>query len=572
MFSRRRLAFIISITIVFSVLFFLFNIDHDFLRSQVINIADDFSTLDTISAPWVEGADDGFIIVGNSQSDSDKLIKANTIDALKQIKAEYITVNQVENEELNGNAILIFVSSDLSQVGDLERIANHIKEGGRAIFAAGIPNETYGRFFDPVWGILERGGFTTSSEMTFNESFFPYDLITINDAYTTYSMTLRLNDACEVLIQGENENPLVWTYAYNQGRIAMINGSFMESKLSSGILIASINSTREQSIYPIQATKTVFLDAIPPLFDGNDDRSFEYYGRSAESFVRDKLWAILLQSASLHDLRLTSSFMAIDKQNFDSQNANQQTFSYISQEIIKNKGEITLSGNHVDLGTLTEARVDQTKVFFEKFFPNYTIHSYYPLYGKISQDQIDLIQKVYPSIDVIRTLLQGDNEIQSSEDYILKDGTVFFPTMTYGYKAEGIQLYTFMSRLTSHGLVSHSFDINSLFTVPTNESNWNTLNKTFDQLSDVYFRETPWLDAITISPAAERLKAMIKLRVKTKTEADQMIVTCADMTVGQKFLFYSTKEIKSINGASFERINSRYYLIEAQAASFEIVY
>ena len=161
MFSRRRLAFIISITIVFSVLFFLFNIDHDFLRSQVINIADDFSTLDTISAPWVEGADDGFIIVGNSQSDSDKLIKANTIDALKQIKAEYITVNQVENEELNGNAILIFVSSDLSQVGDLERIANHIKEGGRAIFAAGIPNETYGRFFDPVWGILERGGFTT---------------------------------------------------------------------------------------------------------------------------------------------------------------------------------------------------------------------------------------------------------------------------------------------------------------------------------------------------------------------------------------------------------------------------
>lgn len=572
MFSRKRLAYIIIITIVFSGLFFLFNLDHDFLRSQSVNSADELKPIEKFTASKLNTSDAGFLIVGNPQNESERQIKTNVVKAFNQIKAKITQVESITDADLVNDIILVFVVADVSQTGDLEKIAEYIRNGGQAIFAAGIPSENNIRYLDPVWGILERGSFTSVSDITFNEGYFPYEQTTIPNGYTTYSSNVRLEETCEILIQGNNEIPLVWTHPYDLGRITMINGTFMESKLSIGILIASINNTREYSIYPILSTKTIFLDAIPPLFDGNDENSFEYYGRSAESFVRDKLWAVLLQKASVLDLQFTSSFMAIDKQTFESQNANQQTFSYISREIIQNKGEITLSGNHVDLNNLTVERIEQTKSFFDNFFPNYNLHAYYPLYGKIDQNQIDLIQEIYPSIDIIRILYEGDPQTQSSGDYEVSNGNVIYPTTTFGYKAEGLQMYTFISVLTSHGSISHSFDINSLFTVPSSESNWNTLNKSFDILVDLYFKKTPWLESVTISPAAEKVKEMDGLDVETFTESNQITVACSDMAIGQKFLFYSPRKIKSAQGASYEEINSRYYLIEAQSPSFVLHY
>ena len=572
MFSRKRLAYIITITLIFSGLFFLFNLDYDFFRSQSINEADNLVPSEKISATLDGISDAGFLVVGDPKTNAERQTQTNVIKALTQIKAKYTVINSLSNQDLSGSATLVFIVQDVSLTGDLESIAKYITNGGQAIFAAGIPADTDWRYLDPVWGILERGSFKTVSDITFNKGYFPYDEITALDAYPTYSMTLHLNDSCEVLINGENDIPLVWTHAYKSGKIAMINGTFMESKLSMGVFIAAVNSTRDHFLYPILATKTVFLDAIPPLFDSNDDHSFEYYGRSAESFVRDKLWSVMIQKATLLDLKLTSSFMAIDKQPFNSQNANQQTFSYISREILRNKGEITLSGNHVDLNNLTDSRIGLTKSFFEKFFPNYHLHAYYPLYGIIDQNQIDQIQSVYPTIDIIRLLYEGDGITQSSGDYAVNGDTVTFPTTTYGYKAEGQQLFAFISVLTSHGSISHSFDINSLFTVPSTESNWNTLNKSFDVLTDLYFQKTSWLESVTISPAAEKVKELSAIEVFTQTGTDKMSVACSDLTVGQKFMFYSITPIRSAQGAKFTRINEHYYLIEAQAASFVLNY
>jgi hypothetical protein len=572
MFSRKRLAYIITITMIFSGLFFLFNLDHDFFRSQSINEADKLVPSEKISATLNGIIDAGFLVIGDPQTNTEQQTQTNVIKALTQTRAKYTMTDSLTKQDLLGSAILVFIVQDVSLTGDLESIAKYITNGGQAIFAAGISAETDWRYLDPVWGILERGSFKTVSDITFNQGYFPYNEITAFDAYPTYSMTLRLNDSCEILISGENDIPLLWTHAYKSGKIAMINGTFMESKLSLGVFIAAVNSTRDHSLYPILATKTVFLDAIPPLFDSNDDHSFEYYGRSAESFVRDKLWSVMIQKATLLDLKLTSSFMAIDKQPFISQSANQQTFSYISREILRNKGEITLSGNHVDLNNLTDSRIGLTKSFFEKFFPNYHLHAYYPLYGIIDQNQIDLIQSVYPTIDIIRLLYEGDGITQSSGDYAVNGDTVTFPTTTYGYKAEGLQLFTFVSVLTSHGSISHSFDINSLFTVPSTESNWNTLNKSFDVLTDAYFQKTSWLESVTISPAAEKVKALSAIEVFTQTGTDQMSVACIDLTRGQKFMFYSVTGIRSAKGAKFTRINERYYLIEAQEASFVLNY
>ncbi len=572
MFSRKRLAYIITITIIFSGLFFLFNLDHDFLRSQEKNQADSFVNSEKFSATLTQTEDPGILVIGVPKDKSETQIKTNVVKALSEIKSHITSLDTLKAADLKNNPILIFVVADVSKAADLQLIADYVKKGGKAIFAAGIPTDSDWRYLDPVWGIQERGSFSTISDITFNPGYFPYESIAIKDGFPSYSMTLRVEESSEVLLEGPNQNPLVWSHDYGLGRSTMINGTFMESKLSLGILVAALSNTKEHALYPILGTKTVFLDAIPPLFDGNDENSFEYYGRSAESFVRDKLWAVLLQKASVFDLKLTSSFFAIDKQNFESQNANQQTFSFISRQIIQNGGEITLSGNHVNLDQLTQTRVQMTKTFFNQFFPNYNLHAYYPLYGKIDEAQINTIKSVYPTIDILRILYEGDETTQSTGDFEVRDDLVVYPTTTYGYKAEGTQLYTFLSLLTSHGTISHSFDINSLFTVPSSESNWNTLNKSFDVLSEQYFGKTAWLDPLTISPAVERLKELAGLTLKTHTEVGSLTAACLDLSLGQKFMFYSKDKILSATGASYKQISPNYYLIEASAATFTLTY
>lgn len=572
MFSRKRLAYILIITLIFSLLFFVFNLDHAFFRSQAVNPFDKYVPTDPLSAQLDGVADAGYLIVGNPQNDTEKRIKANVLFTLDQLKATSIETDSLRDTDYAEDSVIIFVVQDISSASDLQQLAQAVTDGRRVIFAAGLPMESTYKYLDPLWGILERGSLTPVSDITFVGSYFPYESITASQAYPTSALTVRLNVDAEVLLKGPEDLPLVWTHAYRLGRVAVINGSFLESKLSSGLLVGAVNAVKEYALYPVLGTKVVVLDAIPPLFDSNDDKSFEYYGRSAESFVRDKLWPVLIQKATVLDLKLTSSFLAIDKLKFDAQNANQQTFSSINREILRYGGEITLAGNHVDLDPLTQARITQTKTFFEQFFPNYTVRAYTPLYGKIEASQLDLLQTVYSSMKVLRLLVDGDGITQSNGDYGIQNDTVIYPTTTYGYIAEGKQLYTFVSMLTTYGAISHSFDINALFTVPSSESNWNTLNQPFDVLTERFFAKTPWLKSLTISPAAQKVRDLADLQVDTSTQTDRMIVACQDLIPGQTFMFYSNKPILSIEGARFTRINERYYLIEAESASFTIHY
>jgi hypothetical protein len=570
MFSRKRLAYILIITLIFSLLFFLFNLDHAFLRSQAINPADQFVSAETLDAQLTGEADADFLLIGIPGNSIETQIRDNLRFTLTQFKIPFREVERVSDD--SGSSLRIYVVQDIENVTDLEELATFITEGGRALFAAGVPTASVYRYLDPVWGILERGSLISTQDVTFNEGFFPYPSITIPNGYPTVALNVRLNTACDILVEGENAIPLVWVQTYRSGKIAMINGTFLEAKESSGLFVAALNALREHAILPILGTKTVFLDAIPPLFDGNDDNSFEYYGRSAESFVRDKLWSVLIQKGTLLDLKFTTSFMAIDKLKFDAQNANQQTFSTINRDVLRNGGEITLSGNHVELSDLSVERIQQTKTFFEGFFPNYRLHAYYPLYGKIDEPQLARLRSVYPTLDTLRYLYDGDGITQSSGDYGVQDGLVTFPTTTYGYVAEGHQLYTMVSTLTTYGAISHSFDINALFTVPSSESNWNTLNRSFDTLTQTYFAQTRWLKAMTVSYAAQKVRQWDALEISTSTQPDQLEIACTDLVVGQAFLLYSATPIQRVEGATMTPINDRYYLIEALGASIVVHY
>ncbi|MEG1388723.1 MAG: DUF2194 domain-containing protein [Angelakisella sp.] len=568
MFSIKRLFSLAFIAVGTSLLFFLFNLDNDFIRTEQSNFADSFLPLEA-----VQSEDMGFtvrkrsyIVVGKPVDSYESAVKENVCSILDSIKVGYSTKDVLTREDLTdtGTAI-IFVERNLSKVADLELLANYVDGGGHILLASGLPDAVDSAYLNPVFGIIERGEYLLCDDVTFLEGTLPYPKVSVENGYPSYSYSSRLNESCEILLSGNNSNPLVWVNRYINGSCAVINGTFMENKISEGIFLGALAAMEENFIYPVLGTKTVYFDAIPPLTINNDQKSYEYYGRSAEAFIRDKLWGDLLKSAVTMDFKITSSFLGIDTDSFNPATVNRQTFAYICRQVLQHGGEITLAGNHTELQDLPENKAQAVEKLFSSIFPNYNIYGYYPLYGKVDVEDFYTLRASFNKLNVMRCLLTGDDKVSTVDDFqLLPDGTIIYPTLTYGYSSTGMQMYSFLSMLTGRGVVSHSFDVNSLFTTPEEDSSWNHLGKRYDKLCSDFFGKTRWLAPTTLSEAAQEYRRYELLEYSADYAEDRVTVNCHSMVPENKFLFRSSRKIKSIAGGEYRVLYPNFYLITAR--------
>lgn len=573
MLSSKRLIYILVVVLVISSLFFLFNLDKAFFQTDKINKADKLTYAKLLNSeiPILTNSNI-YLVVGKPSSSSENLIKENILRVLSDLRVDYGYSENLTQGQLKGTKTIIFCIIDVSKSIELGQLTQFIRNGGKVIFAAGIPDNNTLAYLYPIWGIVELGRHENFNNIKFNEGTIPYDEILIENNSPAYAINARLSNTCTILVETSNTNPLIWTNNYSFGKCAVINGNFMENKLSEGILVLTLANLEEAFIYPIIGAKTVFLDAVPPLFNSNDENSFNYYGRSSDSFVRDRLWGVLLQKSKLYNLKYTTSFLAIDKSNIDMSYANKQSFSFINKEVIQNEGELTLAGDHNGLYNISVTRLESIKKYFEELFPKYNIHSYYPLYGKSKLDDFKKLKTTFTKLNTYRCYYYGNPNEQTVGNFevLNKEGIVSYPTITYGYKSQGLNMYNFISLLTSKGVISHSFDINSLFTVPENESNWNTLAKDYDNLNVDFFKKTPWLEAMTISPAVQLVQAMEKLEYKIKVIDNKMIVYSNNIMSGQKFMLFSIHTPLKITGGTYKKINKYYYMVSIQETELTI--
>ncbi|NCC76518.1 MAG: DUF2194 domain-containing protein, partial [Clostridia bacterium] len=196
-----------------------------------------------------------------------------------------------------------------------------------------------------------------------------------------------------------------------------------------------------------------------------------------------------------------------------------------------------------------------------------------PLYGTCDLQHLAVIRQTFPEISILRYPLDffASPEKQSALDELTRDEKItLFPTITHGFKIDRDQYLTYLSQLTTLGLVSHSFDVNYLFTVPEKDSNWNELDEFYDDLCDQYFAPVRWLSDLTISPAAKNLDATRQLSYTTRTHEKQMTITCQNFTPGQAFFFRSEMPIARATGATVQPINRTYSLVIADTPQFTL--
>ncbi|MDD2457770.1 MAG: DUF2194 domain-containing protein [Eubacteriales bacterium] len=572
--SSRRLLILLVLLLLSGLLFFTYNLDNQFLSSADTNPWATFEPEAVLDAAAPESKPDRrYVVAGKPEDTRELAIKNQTLAVLDFLGLSYRTRDVLKANDLKLGETLIVIVSDLEQIYDPQDLAEFVRTGGDLILAAGLSPDYNKTFFDPLLGIRERGTFSEVKSLRFCEGTLPYPETDIIGLDAFMALNVRLQAAAQVLIETTDGMPLAWVHPYEDGQVGVMSGPMLENPVTAGFLIPVLGEVAGQLVYPIVNAKVVALDAAPPLFDSNDNLSFQYYGRSAESFVRDQLWNIFEQKAALLDLAYTTSFIGIDANPFKISQVNLQTFSFVNKQVLKLDGEIMLAGDHNGISELTEERVADLATFFRDSLPNYALRSYYPLYGTCDLQHLAAIRKEFPEIAILRYPLDffASPAKQAVLDVLVKDAAItLFPTITDGFKVDRDSYLAYLSQLTLRGLVSHSFDVNYLFTVPEKDSNWNELDDAYDELCDQFFAPVRWLSSLTISPAASNLAATSQLMYTTQTTAGQITVTCQNFTPGQAFFIRSRTPVERATGATVQPINSTYSLVIAETPQFTL--
>jgi len=572
MLSIKRLLQLIAITVFIGVAYLLLTIDHNTSNLEGKNYFIDVPLqLITNNIP-VNSNNENYLLVGSSKDKSETAIHENILATLSSMKLSFKSVKSLTQSDLDSKPTLIFCVAKVSSCADMGLIGNFISSGGKVLFAAGIPEAYYDSYLNPVWGIIEKGNRKSVSDFLISDGFLPYSGVDLDFKGSNASTILKLGPNSKTYVRSHENLPIIYSNDFNGNKTVVINGTFLQDKFASGLFTASLGVLKGDLLYPIIGTKTIFLDAFPPIANVDDIRSSALYGRSSEAFLRDILWPQLLANQSQHGLKYTASILSILPETYDANLINKRLFTYIFREIISRKGEMIMSGDHSKNISLDQIQAQKAIAFLKENFKNYLVNGYSVLFGKPSLETLNSVTKIFDNSKIIVGVLNGDPKTQYTQDFGERDNYLYFPSVSNGFTEKNGALFDFLSSLTSKGVVSHSFNIESLLKATSANSSWDGVKSDYENLDTDFFEKTPWLKPATVSEAGNYVKAYSRLKMNITTGSNEYKVYCDNFMVNQSFYMRSEKNIKEVLGGSFKKISAVYYLINATSPNFSVVF
>ena len=572
MLSIKRLLQLIAITVFIGVAFLILTIDHNTSNFEGKNIYSGIK-LELLSnkiPPNVNN--ENYLVVSNSKDKSEIAISKNIIDTLNSMKKSVNLSRSITQKDLTSKPIIIFAVAQVSRCVEMGLISNYISAGGRVLFAAGIPEGYLDSYLDPVWGIIEKGNRIAVNNFEIASGFLPYPAVTADFKGGNSSTIIKLGVNTKIYMKSSDQLPLVYSSTFNNVKTVIINGTLLQEKYSSGIFCAALGVLNDDMIYPTIGTKSIFLDAFPPIANVNDTRSSELYGRSTEAFLRDILWPELLANLTQHDLKYTATILSVLPESYDINTINKRLFTYAFREIISRKGEVIMAGDHSKENNFDITQLDKAQAFVKSVFKNYVINGYAVLYGNPNEKVLNSVTTEFDGAKIINGVLNGDPKTQLTHDFGADAQYVYVPTASNGFSIKNGTNFDFLSILTSKGVVSHSFNIESLLKASFSNTSWDDVKIDYEELDTKFFEKTPWLKPATISEAANNVKAYSALKMSILNSQSEIDVYCDNFMKNQTFYLRSEKQIKQITGAKYTKISDVYYQVTAETPNFSIIF
>lgn len=553
MISRKRLLYVIGIVLTISVIFMIYNFNEE--KSNYVRIAQ----REIEDVVWMENSGEVIraeqsmevIITGKGDEDLYKDIYQNVYEIINDLKISYQELDKVEKADYGKNSIIVFCDDRIEPYADLLELGEFIADGGMVIFAAGLSEGDQDSYLVPFLGITEKSIRKNYNEFEFENDLWPLQPEKMN--YDGYNMStwIKVNSDADVYIRDKNDQiPILYTYDYQDGRCCLVNGTLLSDRGCSGILTGAICAVSEDFLYPVVGVKSVFLDNFPMVTYVNDELCMKMYGCITESFVRDVAWP-QFQGMGLRTNTVYSSSIIAESAGKESFPKIQEgLFNTIGKSALQHDGELLYSA-YAEKNENYYYNEELIKGFNETFV-DYKIQGLAVMSDEFYEEMLNI-----PGVDIgaVRNKLTEKDAFRYTEDYFC------FPQGTYGNDMEAGNLLEICSLYAAYGMISHTFDINTLIAEDEDTASWDKYKEQIAVFESEVLSKTKLLSAKTLSHVRDYVKSYDGLNYSWVKNGNEVVINGSDMMVGQMFFYHTQDKLVNVEGARYEDIGNGYYML-----------
>ncbi len=551
-----------------------------------------------------EQGKDAYLILYDSLDVASVLQRHNLTEMLDKQKKAYrvATIYDILEVAPEYRGVLI-ASGRLQRVASFPAILDYVAHGGTAAVLQRIAPEDAKSMPEAylsclgiaaVTGELNASGVSLRSDFLVGGKGFSFGE---GSAYhTNTSKEILLGDV-RVHVTALSGEPLVWEHSWGAGRFLHYNGSVRDDRTNIGLMAAFLAHCGEESVYPVVGAKLFFLDGFPaPVPEGNSDTIHHELHLSAADFYRRVWWPYILELKEEHGLKLTGLILEshgnLVKEPFSSaagRDARDNLIVY-GRELLASGGELGLHGyNHHPLApkgysqgvpedASWDSRADmeeglqELRHYVTEAYPGYEFRCYVPPSNILSPEGKAAVKKVFPELKVYSALFDGPAKAKAYyQDYARnEDGTFEIPRVSSGHAPKRQAFYEELSVLNYIGIFSHFIYPDELFYEESRNLSWRDMATGIRSFLDEVDARYPWLEGMTDSECMEYLSDYLNMDYRVERKKDCLELHCVRFRKSLRFILRTQKEIVSMEGGQFKKIDDHAYLLRVEQESARV--
>lgn len=555
MLPLKRFGYVLLIVAVLSVFFLMYDLmdDKDQKLAELSN--PEPAAVELLSGTVITTKTPRFCLVGSKEKELYSDIYENVSRGLTEAKLLFVSADRLNLSRISEDTVLIFCDDTIEAHVDLEELVSFIMQGGKAVFAAGIAEGYKDSYLQPIFGIIEKSTKANYLNFTIEKPFLPLPEKELTYSGFSASTWISVRKDAEVYFRdSETKVPVLYEMSYGNGKILMLNATFLEDYQTMGIFFAALGTFTGDLMYPVLGVKCVFLDNYPVVTGHSDKMSMRAYGRTLEALMRDSVWPQFEGMAVRRDLNYTISILgASSEKQFPE--VDESMYSLLSKSLRRYGGELVYGISNSESELVPNSRFLNS---FSRYFSKYQIRGAVVSGRMLVREQLlkESIRLFGNSVVAFRTGM--DSQAQT---FWYDETSYGIPYLSVGRAYGEVDLFQVASGLTMYGMISHVYDMNALL-FEEGEPAWDSAKKVLSNFEDQVLKPTEYLNARTLGNLRDIIESYLEVQYSWKTEGNSTKISCTNFRKGQTLYYWTEKQLAAAQGLEAVQVQEGMYLLK----------
>ena len=358
---------------------------------------------------------------------------------------------------------------------------------------------------------------------------------------------------------------LIWRNVYQNSRIFVVNGDYLEGMEGIGILDGMMYEASESSIYPVVNAQNITVANFPGLAGENDERLMEIYSRSTEGVLRDICWPTISAMAERNRYKLTCLFAP----QFDYTDENEPSGSQISfylQQFKEFTSEAGISLSCWDTTDFAE-KLQRDEAFFRDIEDTYMYGAFF-----VQEKDLSRLEEALSGMELFSDIRTVASEYQEEEAVI----SYYKPDVTRQNATADAAFHSYSDNLrvksleTALGYSNVLLDMYSVLWPESEEDQWEKVSEAVTSNLNTYWKPFTAFEKTTLSESDERIRDFLNLDYQQRREDDTIYLEMSGTDDGWFLLRTHGEKIAGIEGGTYEEVEEDAYLIHAENLHMKI--